>query len=140
MKQAARDLLSTAGLKRTPGRVAMLGVLLHARQPLTPREILVRVADTGINRVSVYRGLHAFSRVGIVHRVRVGDGQWRFAVCKHEKHATHCHPHFTCRSCGKVECLGAVALRRISEPSPGYRVEEQEVYMRGICANCSEGR
>lgn len=136
MIRTAQERLQAAGLKRTRGRVAVLAVLLRCRRPLTPQEICDRM-DTGFNRVSVYRSLHTFSRAGLVHRVEAGDRLWRFAVCKHERHSVHCHPHFTCRSCGMVECLTGVALPLLDHLSPGYRVEEQEVYVRGLCANCS---
>lgn len=136
--QRARNLLFEAGLRRTPGRIAMLVVLLRSRQPLTPQEILARVKVRMLDKVSVYRGLSALTQAGIVHRIEAGDRLWRFAVCKHGSHTAHCHPHFSCRVCGKVECLDDVDLPRLKEPAPGYQVEEQEVYMRGLCAKCSE--
>lgn len=128
-------LLAKAGLKRTTGRVAMLKVLLNAGEPMTQQQILEKVGHTGLNRVSVYRTLHAFTEAGLVHRVEAGDRLWRFAVCKCGSR-THCHPHFTCRACGKIECLNTISLPCLTEPIPGYRVEEQEVYLRGLCVNC----
>jgi len=86
--------------------------------------------------VTVYRGLHAFTEAGLVHRIEAGDRLWRFAVCKCGS-PSHCHPHFTCRSCGKVECLKALGLPRISNLAPGYVIEEQEVYVKGLCADCN---
>jgi len=133
----AQERLQTAGLKRTRGRVAILAVLLRCRRPLTPQEIYDRM-NMEFDRVSIYRSLHTFSQAGLVHRVEAGDRLWRFAVCKHERHRVHCHPHFTCRSCGTVECLTGVALPPLDNLSPGYRIEEQEVYVRGLCANCSK--
>ena len=135
LKKEAEHLLGHAGLKRTPGRVEMLSVLLNAHEPLTQQEILDRVSETGFNRVSVYRSLHAFTEAGLVHRVEAGDRLWRFAIC-HCGSRIHCHPHFTCRVCGKVECLSNVSLPQLKEPLPGYRVEEQEVYLKGTCAGC----
>lgn len=137
--RTAESILQAAGLRCTEGRVAMLEVLLRADNPLTHQEVLRAVEPVGLNRVSVYRALDAFLKAGIVHRVEVGDRVWRFAVCDCGNVGGHCHPHFTCRSCGKVECLNSVTLSPVLEPEKGYIIEEQEVYWRGLCPECSKG-
>jgi len=137
IRQRAREMLHHAGLKCTPGRVAMLSVLLEADRALSQAEILERLEGTGLNRVSVYRGLHAFTEAGLAHRVEAGDRLWRFGTCTCGSHV-HCHPHFTCRGCGQVECLNSVSLPAM-EPLAGYRIEEQEIYIRGLCPRCAEG-
>jgi len=128
----AKEILISARLKRTPGRVEALAVLLRARSPLSHQEILER---TSLSRVSVYRALESFRAAGIVHRIEAGDRLWRFAVCDCG-HSVHCHPHFTCRLCGEVQCLNRVALPAMSGALGGCRVEELEVYLRGVCAKC----
>lgn len=136
VRQKAMKMLRHAGLKCTPGRVAMLGVLLEAGHTLTPAEILDRLEGTGLNRVSVYRGLHAFTEAGLVHRVEAGDRLWRFGTCGCGSHV-HCHPHFACRLCGQVECLNHLSLPAMG-PLAGYQIEEQEIYIRGLCPRCAE--
>ncbi len=110
--------------------------MLGAKRPLAQQEVLERVSDQGLHRVSVYRALQAFVDSGIVHRVDAGDRLWRFALCECG-HSSHCHPHFTCRVCGRVECLNEVDLPRLERPPPGYKVEEQEIYIRGVCPGCT---
>jgi Fur family ferric uptake transcriptional regulator len=132
------DVLAGVRLRRTPGRILLLSVLLKAKTPLTHDELFERVRRRHIDRVTVYRALRAFMEAGVVHRIEAGDRLWRFAVCG-TVHQGHCHPHFTCRVCGTVECLKDVALPRLKESRRAYSVEEQEMYMRGVCARCGAG-
>jgi Fur family transcriptional regulator, ferric uptake regulator len=133
------QILALASLKRTRGRMRVLDLLLRSAAPLSQPEILTHKKTAGMDRVSIYRTLQAFLSKGIAHRVDVGDRLWRFAVCRHTQagHAGHCHPHFTCKYCGAVECLPQLPLPSTSQVKTGYLVEEQEFYLKGRCARCS---
>lgn len=132
-------ILHQVGLRCTPKRAAVLQVLLEASHPLTHREIEALIpADIHLNQVSLYRALDSFLETGIIHRVLNQDRTWRFAFCGC-KNQGHCHPHFICRSCGKVECLSRVHLPQVSDSMPGYVVEEKEMYLRGLCISCAAG-
>ena len=137
IEEKARGILEAARLRRTPGRMRMMRILLGAEHPLSQNEIHTR---SDLSKVSVYRALESFRAAGIVHRVDAGDRLWRFAVCEC-LHNVHCHPHFTCRVCGEVECLDHISLEtylpRMPISPPGYHIEEQEVYLRGTCPKCS---
>ena len=128
----AVEVLERARLRRTPGRLQLLQILLRAEHPLTHQDLLDR---SGLSRVAVYRALASFREAGIVHRVDNGDRVWRFAACSCG-HSVHCHPHFTCRLCGELECLSDISLSTIPVSLVHYRIEEQEVYLRGVCARC----
>lgn len=134
--ESAEVILSRSGLKRTPGRIAIINLLLAAEYPLSQQEIASRLIKISMNGVSIYRSLDAFLKTGIVHRIDSGDRTWRFAICGCGTRG-HCHPHFICKQCGKVECLSDYKLPELDEIQPGYIVENQEVYIRGRCAGCS---
>ncbi len=132
----AERIMNECRLRRTKSRIAILRILLDSKTPLTHEEIHEQMLHTGIDRVTVYRSLQSFWEAGIVHRVEAGDRVWRFAVCScHSR--SHCHPHFTCRLCGRVECLFELTMPSIEESVSGYQIEEQEVYWRGICGQCA---
>lgn len=137
-KSTIRPILQDAGLRCTQGRMDILRILIQSELPLTHEDIYGRLIQTGINRVTVYRVLESLLNVGIVHRVEVGDRIWRFAVCG-RLHSGHCHPHFICRECGRIECLSECPMPAISASIPRHRIEEQEVYLRGLCEACAEG-
>ncbi len=134
--ETASSILLRAGLKRTTGRIAIINLLMAAEHPLSQQEIAHRLLKGSMNGVSIYRSLDTFLKAGIVHRVESGDRTWRFAICGCDTRG-HCHPHFICKKCGKVECLSGYQLPELGEIQPGYEVEEQEFYMRGRCAGCS---
>ena len=135
MKDKIKAILHEAGLKYTSGRVALLQLLMETDAPLTQEEISRRLAGTGFNRVSVYRALDSFCKVGIVHRLESGDRVWKFAYCGCGQQG-HCHPHFVCRSCGAVECLEGITLP-VVRLKAGYTVEEREYYLKGLCCRCT---
>jgi Fur family ferric uptake transcriptional regulator len=136
MNEKIAQIIKGAGLKYTQGRAALLGVLMETLSPLTQEELSLRLRDIGLNRVTIYRALESFLKAGLVHRVDNGDRVWKFAYCGCGSRK-HCHPHFVCRSCGKVECLVNVALPEIPDMKLGYCVEERELYLRGLCDRCS---
>lgn len=131
-----KRLLNQAGLKNTHGRMAIMG-LLQSEGPLSHEEIMTKLSGVAINRVTIYRALDSFVQAGIAHRVGAGDRVWKFALCgHHHHHIGHCHPHFVCKSCGKIECMDAVKLPPITGFKDGYTVEESEFYLKGRCARC----
>ena len=137
----AREFLKGAGLKVTAGRVALLKVLIQADQPVAQRDLLRKLEKQGFNRVSVYRALRAFMNQGIVHRIVTEDRVWRFAVsrCGHKGlcgDLGHCHPHFVCRKCEKIQCLVQTSIPDVAVEN--YRVEEQAMYLWGVCDKCLE--
>ncbi len=136
MAMNTEDILRQAGLKRTPGRVALVELLLEARSPLTLQEITARLSGVKLNETSIYRSLDAFIKAGIVHRLETGERIWRFALCACSNQG-HCHPHFICEACGKAECLNEIIIPHFREPRPGYVVEKQELYFKGLCARCA---
>lgn len=129
------DLLHKVGLKQTPGRVALIELLRNAAGPLTQEEIAQGLVTHGLNRVTIYRALASFLEVGLIHRLENDDRTWKFEYCGCGNRG-HCHPHFICRVCGKVECLTDVPLPPVTGISAGYRLETQEVYLRGLCSRC----
>ncbi len=135
-QEGVKEILQRAGLKLTPGRMALIELLYKEGKPLTQQEITEQLSEIDYNYVSVYRNLNSFMKKGIVHRVETGDRTWRFALstCGCSR---HCHPHFICRSCGRVECLKDLSIPEPPPVKPGYTVEEQEIYIRGLCKKCS---
>lgn len=135
MRADIKAILHEAGLKYTSGREALLELLMMTDGPLNQEEISHRLAGKGLNRVTIYRALNSFCKAGIVHRVESGDRVWKFAYCGCGQPG-HCHPHFICRCCGSVECLEGISLPVIRLRS-GYKVEQREFYLKGLCARCS---
>ena len=137
MDRAAR-ILRKAGLKATGVRIAILEILLEAPEPLAHRDVLKRAGRQGLDRVSAYRSLQAFVEKGIAHRLVTEDRVGRFALSGGNR-SHPLHPHFLCRSCGKVECLTRIRMPAVTRGKLGHRIEEQFWYLRGVCSQCLAG-
>lgn len=137
MNAEAKEILHQAGLKKTAGRLALVELLLKNKSPLTLQELSSQLNDINLNETSIYRSLDAFIKAGIVHRIETGERVWRFALCVCSSQG-HCHPHFICERCGKAECLDEINIPHLKEPRPGYIVQRQELYYKGICPRCTQ--
>ncbi len=132
-REQAVEILRKANLRVTSCRTSLLDFLLDAKEPLTQKELMESLEEKGFNRVTIYRALQAFLDAFIVHRIVTEDRTWRFAIT-HCGHRGHCHPHFTCRRCGRIQCLDGVAIPAVS--LEGHRIEAQAMYLWGLCPAC----
>ncbi len=125
-------ILRKSGLKRTLGRIKIVEILMESQRPLSTGEITRLLGKDTIDPASVYRVLNTFHKRGLVHRVDCSDNINRFALNRGEK----AHPHFTCRSCGRVECLRDIPVPPIDVDRKGYIIEERSVCFQGLCPGC----
>lgn len=123
------------GLKMTPQRRMIVEYLQGVRHHPTADEVLAAVNEKFpmSSRATVYNTLNWLKQSGMVREV-FEAGQVRF-----DPH-TGPHHHFVCRACGRiedVECdlVGDVQVCKL----PGrHRVEDVEVTLRGVCAECQK--
>lgn len=133
----AEALVRAAATRATRPRIEVLAVLLAARCALTHHEIEMRVRRAlGMDRVTIYRVLEWLVARGLAHRISGDDRIWRFNAAD-EGHARRQHAHFKCNDCGEVICLEtAMAARTVPLPA-GYRPQEVELTVKGLCAGCT---
>ena len=133
-----RAAIRGRGLRATPSRLAVLGLLRGAGGPMTHGEVAGRLADGGWDRATLYRNLTDLAEAGLLARADLGDHVWRFEAVGGGPAPRH--PHFVCTECGAVECLpgleisvGAAARRRTPRAVRARRVEIQ---VKGVCDGC----
>lgn len=128
-------ILRKSGLKRTLGRIKIIEVLIKSGRPLTGRELLDKLGDNAVDPASVYRTLNALFKKGVVHKIEGSDNTYHFAINRGEK----AHPHFTCRTCGRMECLKMTSFPHIDMNliKEGYLVEREDFFIVGLCPECS---
>jgi Fur family ferric uptake transcriptional regulator len=129
----AIEILRNAKLRVTSCRTSLLDFLLDAKDPLTQKELTESLVEQGFNRVTIYRALQSFLDAFIVHRIVTEDRTWRFAITRCG-HRGHCHPHFSCRECGRIRCLDGIAIPAVN--LKGHRIEAQAMYLWGLCPKC----
>ena len=135
---AAVHTLRAHGLRTTPHRAMILGVLLQAGAHLDAQGIWqrARLLDESINLATVYRSLNALLEVGLIRHSFLDEGKKRAyyeAVNKPE------HFHFACMICGKViELSSEQVIRARPEIEQGCGCQVMNIYLKleGYCPDC----
>ena len=126
------------GLSVTQTRRRILRLFLEQSGALAHGDIEKRIGG-GIDRVTLYRNLQRFTEKGIIHAIPTPDNAIRYALCREECEEGHHHDHhihFFCTCCRKTYCLDDVVTPDIRMPR-GYRTEQVEVLVQGVCRSCS---
>lgn len=136
-KEEARARIREAGLRATPGRIAVYTALLEAKQPLTHNDMIERLEDLDVDPVTIYRNLVDLAEVGVLRRSDLGDHTWRFEIPLAGER-TAGHPHFVCIECGDIQCLSGVELsfKRGRKLPRSIREKNVELHVRGVCDDC----
>lgn len=136
---AVRRLLRGAGLRVTPGRVAVYRVLAETRAPLTHNDLVEATRPLGLDRATVYRNLVALADAGLLTRTDLGDHVWRFEIPRPHEDAHPGHPHFVCVTCGDVQCLDGLELElaALGRAPRALAQRDVEVQVRGVCDDCT---
>jgi len=127
--------LRARGQRVTPQRLAIAAVVGELRHHATADEIsgLVARRVPGISLPTVYATLELLEELGLVRRVATETGTAVFDP------RTDAHHHVVCRRCGAIADIEAPAdhldVLRAAEAA-GYRADEAQVVVRGVCAGC----
>ena len=123
--------------RRTRQSEAVLASLLLADRPLSPREILSAAGQglPALGIATVYRHLARLLEAGELREVALPGEPSRYELAGKEH-----HHHFRCRRCDAVFELAACPGDFERLAPPGFRVEEHELYLMGLCAACHEGQ
>ncbi|MEM9492324.1 MAG: transcriptional repressor [Myxococcota bacterium] len=125
------------GLRATPSRIAVLGLLRSRATPLSHSDVAEQLSDEAWDRATIYRNLVDMADAGLLRRTDVGDHVWRFEANVGDDHQNE-HPHFVCTKCGTIECLPEIELKvRQRKRAPrAIRDQQVEVQLRGLCDAC----
>lgn len=136
-KEKARSLLGKGGLRITTPRLSVLTALIDSHRPTSAQEVIDKLAQDGIDHVTVYRTLNTLVDAGIAEAVGTTERGRRFEVHACEGCRVG-HPHLECRRCGHLVCLEHGLLPTMVVPTElaGFQVEEARLYLYGTCGNC----
>jgi Fur family transcriptional regulator, ferric uptake regulator len=134
----SETLLRSFKLRSTPNRQDILDLFLLRNYALSQSDIENEVHNH-LDRVTVYRTLKTFLDRGLIHKVLDDEGSLKYALCSEACHAPvhhHDHVHFKCLRCGLTNCLNII-VPPVRLPK-GYRAQEVNVLIQGICERCGE--
>lgn len=131
-----RKVLEDNHLRATKPRLIIFRMLKeHGLQSISE---LISHVDGRVDRVSVYRVIDLFEKLGIVRRVNIG---WKYKVELSEIFLDH-HHHITCLTCNKVV---AVKEKEVTEQvlhnlasDTGFKVVSHQLELQGYCDKCKK--
>ena len=111
--------------------------LLISPEPQSISQILAK-ASGKVDRVSVYRNIEVFEKLGIVHRIYVG---WKYKIELSDEFIAH-HHHLSCLGCGKIIDIEDEKhiddfIREVAEKF-GFEPRRHQFEVDGYCVDCQK--
>jgi Fur family transcriptional regulator, ferric uptake regulator len=132
--------LKKKGYKLTPQRRAIVDIIIqNAGSHLTTEELydLVKTECPEIGLATVYRTVQLLEELGVVSKLDLNDGCYRYELVREDEN--HQHHHLICSQCGKViEVQGDLleVLEHEIESKYDFKIKNHSVKFYGICSEC----
>ena len=127
-----KTALRTAGLRVTPGRIAVLTAL--AEHPHSTAESLRVVSAAGLSIQSVHNVLADLTAARIIRRIEPAG-----SAALYESRIGDNHHHVVCSSCGAVgdvDCVHGAAPCLAPSNTNGFAIVTAEITFWGLCTLC----
>ena len=132
--QLFKSLLAEHGLHITRARLATFQLLVGAG-PQTIRQILSN-AKGQVDRVTIYRNIELFEKLGIVHRIYIG---WKYKIELSDQFVAH-HHHLSCLGCGKtIDIKDETHIDEFISKVAGdfnFEPKRHQFEIEGYCQDC----
>jgi Fur family ferric uptake transcriptional regulator len=132
--------LKDKGYKLTPQRRAIVDIIIQKEgSHLTTEELydFVKVDCPEIGLATVYRTVQLLEELGVVSKLDLNDGCYRYELV-HENENHH-HHHLICSECGKVIEVQDDLLEILEhdiESKYDFQIKNHSVKFFGICSDC----
>lgn len=133
-----RKILRDNGYSTTKARNLIFDLLLGS-EPQTMHQ-LTQATSGSVDRVSIYRVIELFEKLGIVQRINIG---WKYKIELSDIFLEH-HHHMTCLQCGRViaakddKSLESM-ITELSKKA-GFTLTAHQLEMQGYCEHCQLSR
>jgi Fur family zinc uptake transcriptional regulator len=137
--QAVEQACEARGLRLTPLRAQVLGLIAAAGKPVKAYDLLdsMKTQNGSSAPPTVYRALDFLLEQGFIHRLASVNA---FVGCHHPQ-ARHSVPFLICDNCQaaiELEDERIPQLLDVQAKSLGFVPRAQTLEVHGLCANCSE--
>lgn len=134
------------GLRLTPIRARVLGLIADAGQPIKAYDLLDRIRidkaeGEGAGAAApptVYRALDFLLANGFIHKLESVNA---FVACHHPNAAQHSAPFLICDACHKaveLEDEHVVDTLDAQARAQGFSPQTQTLEVHGLCADCAD--
>lgn len=133
-----KRVLTEAGQSVTKARMCTFKLLIHDK-PQSMKQLIERAAGE-VDRVSIYRNIELFERLGIVKKVYIG---WKYKVELSDMFTSH-HHHLLCLGCGRVidiedEQHIESFIQSVANEQ-GFTVRSHQFEIEGYCQTCANNK
>jgi Fur family transcriptional regulator, ferric uptake regulator len=128
-----RRQLKDAGQSVTEPRVAVFK-FLQTHEPATLAQVIAALTPA-IDRASVYRTIHLFRQLSVVHDVVVGGRRMIELTDQFDSH----HHHLSCLRCGTISTIDDPELERLLArlaDRRGFVPSAHQIEVSGLCHKC----
>lgn len=128
----SNQLLKEKGLKTTTARIAVIDHLEKQDNPIDVLSI-VESLNNQADQATVYRTLEVLTEKGIVSRVEIGEGKYRYELQKDDHH------HLVCSNCGNISDIEDKYMEKIEKEireKKGFLVKSHSLEFFGVCRSC----
>ena len=130
------ERINDAGLRPTPQRRHIYGVLLNKKDHPTADEVFLRSREgmPDISMATVYNCLDALVKCDLVKQVNLDRSAMRYCPNMGD------HAHFQCEECGRITDFEGTAKPKASgfRVPRGFKVKQVEMSIRGLCRECAK--
>jgi Fur family ferric uptake transcriptional regulator len=130
-----RRRVQAAGLRATTPRVAVYQLLLESSRPLSHTEVVAKLNSPDWDQATIYRNLLKLVEAELAWVASHVGGVARYSP-RTADDLPHYHPHFSCRTCGNVECLPEARLVAMVAESWREALAAAELQLVGQCPSC----
>jgi Fur family transcriptional regulator, peroxide stress response regulator len=129
-----KSYLSKNGVRPLQKRVKIMHYLVSHRNHPTVDVIYNDLVQkiSSLSKTTVYNVLNLFIQEGLVNALNIENNELRYDA------DTSVHGHFRCKICGGVFNFG---INKDDLPNPllnGFRIEEFQYSLKGVCSFCNE--
>lgn len=124
-------------VRKTPARSAISEFLSESNSPVDVLQIInfLRSKSLNTNKVTVYRIIEYFYKEGIVNRLDLQEGKFRYELRRSDHH------HLICESCGKIDAVSDTVIPEMEkeiQKKQNFLVKRHSLEFFGLCKNCQK--
>jgi Fe2+ or Zn2+ uptake regulation protein len=127
----------TDGLRITNQRKKIIDVLTPFPQGVLDIMGALAKKQIKIDKVTVYRTLDCFTRLGIITKTLFNDQTARYELI-----TKHHHHHLVCNCCGKVKDFpfeDNYILKKVGKQT-GFQIQSHTLEFFGVCGKCRKAK
>lgn len=124
-------------LRKTKLRKVVFEILEETKMGLNHQEITKKI-HFDFDRVSLFRTLSQFEKLGIIHKILDLQGVANYALTLPITENNKCLTHFICENCSSIHCVDEefIKIQDFKLKYKNLEITDVEITLKGICKKC----